>query len=400
VFTPDGNTLAIGTRGGAVYFYDTVTWEAKQWSDGAQVAASALDVAPGGRRWAVGFADGSAVLVEAVTLTVLHLPTAHDRAISQISFSADGQRVTVSSKTFVTIHDTVDGRIRQQSPEGVVDPKLVSLDGTGQRAVTIDVHNVVRVRSGSNAWHSLTRIRGAAAELLRQACFSPDGRWLCHGGDYGTARVWDTDTWEEQLALPHRAYQISFSPDSRFLATLGGTTYATVWDVGLGREVRTLRGHSSIIESLAFSSDGRLIATGDRRGEVKVWSALGGREVLEDKTWVWGTQYSPDGRRLAMAPFRRGIMIWNADSGHKELTLKVPMEFVASTAFSPDGGFLVSAGSHHVARLWDLERGERVRTFYGHSGMILWTAYSPDDRTIATASFDGTTRIPSKISAP
>ncbi|MCL4176368.1 MAG: protein kinase [Verrucomicrobia bacterium] len=392
-FAPGGNMLALGTKGGSVWVHEVASWNRERRTTRTNVAVTALAWAPHGGRWAAGFGDGSAAIGPMNLGQVTDLPVARHQPIERISFSPDGGRVLLHRGAIVTVHDAVDGTIREHFPEESAGPERIWADATGRRWATIDGQNLVRLWSGPASARELTTLRGAQLGMLRWARFSADGNWLVHGGEQGTARVWSTDTAKEQLTLPTRVYQATFSPDGRLLATLGGFTSATIWDIGSGREYRVLKGHSSVIESFGFSADGRFLATGDRLGQIKVWSATNGREVMEEQAWVWGTQYSPNGRRLAMSPFRRGVMLWDADAGRKELTLKVPMEFVAAMAFSPDGRWLATAGSHHVARLWDLEKAERIRSFHGHRGVILWVAYAPNGQTLATACVDGTAKI-------
>src|SRR5262249_24497131 len=120
---------------------------------------------------------------------------------------------------------------------------------------------------------------------------SPDGRRLAAGGWGRAVKVWDAATGAELLSLPLTVTVqcVAFSPDGRRLAA-GSGDYTNpgetappgeikVWDVGSGAEVFTLRGHPHLVRSIAFSPDGRLLASGSA-GSVKVWDAVAGKELL------------------------------------------------------------------------------------------------------------------------
>jgi WD40 repeat protein len=169
--------------------------------------------------------------------------------------------------------------------------------------------------------------------------------------------------------------------------------WATLWDLESGQELKRFRGHTRVIDAIAFNSDGRRLVSGARDGVIKLWNVALGREVLRERTWMWGTSISPDGRTIAGQPSYRGLILWDAESGRRRLTIRMPGESIYATAFSPDGRFIAAGGVQQVVRLWNVQTGERMRSFIGHTGPVFSLAFSPDGARFVSGGLDGTARV-------
>ena len=189
---------------------------------------------------------------------------------------------------------------------------------------------------------------------------------------------------------------VAFSPDGRLLATASEERTARVWDPASGRHLRTLTGHDGGVRGVAFSPDGQLLATASRDGTARVWDSAAGRHLrtLTGHTGtVWGVAFSPDGRLLATASADRTARIWDPATGKHLRTLTGHTDRIWGVAFSPDGQLLATVSADETARVWDPATGNCLRTLTGHTGRVQGVAFSPDGQLLATTSADETARV-------
>ena len=235
-------------------------------------------------------------------------------------------------------------------------------------------------------------------EKVNSVVFSPDGRLLVSGSEDSTLKMWDISQWQNveipesiTIQMPFPVQMVVFHPDGQLLATSG--RHAMLLDISNQVEIATLQ-HDNYVWTLAFSDDGRFLATDDGVGTtVKIWDIQQEQitAVLEGHTAdVNFVKFSPDGRVLATSSWGGEVKLWSVSNWQLLGTLR--NNGTAAIDFSIDGKTLASAGSEEVT-LWSVASGEKVTTLRGHTGWIRGLAFSSDGTTLASGGEGGTVRV-------
>jgi Tol biopolymer transport system component len=240
---------------------------------------------------------------------------------------------------------------------------------------------------------------------VRAVAFSPDGGLLAFAFCGARSEAKGCSQGQIRLGLPLQgetvrvwtghATQIralAFSPDGRRLASGADDGTIALWDVATGQKLRLWQGHQDWVSSLAFSPDGGLLASGSWDGTVKLWTAGAGRIVraLEAGAAVLAVAFSPDGRWLASGSVDGLVRLWDVETGALKRELRGHEGWVFSVAFSPDGGLLASSGRDGTVRLWDPASGRLLGVLGTHKDWVRAVAFSPDGRRLASGADDGT----------
>jgi WD40 repeat protein len=159
--------------------------------------------------------------------------------------------------------------------------------------------------------------------------------------------------------------------------------------------------HTTRAYSVAFSPDGKILASASWDGTIKLWETKSWRELRTLAGHGWGVYkavFSPDGKQLASASRDATIKIWDVATGANTRTLIADSLAVKSVAWSPDGRLLASSGNDGVVKLWDAASGRELRVLKhawreGRAGLVSYVLFSPDGKTLAARNWDGTVSI-------
>jgi WD40 repeat protein len=192
-----------------------------------------------------------------------------------------------------------------------------------------------------------------------RAAFSPDLKRLASAGSDNTVKVWDAQTGQALFTCKGHTthvWKVAFSPDGKRLASStipGRMVELKLWDAQTGQELPSPPGRKGNISSLVFSPERKRLACA-WPGVVKVWDAQTGQEILSREGTRGGpyanVAFSPDGKRLAHGGFE--VKVWDVKTGQELHTL---MGSGPGVAFSWDGKRLAGGGAEGVVRVWDLE---------------------------------------------
>jgi WD40 repeat protein/serine/threonine protein kinase len=225
---------------------------------------------------------------------------------------------------------------------------------------------------------------GATSELLARYAPGTPNADLC-GFEW---HYWDRLIHSPLLELNEHSGGVSsvaFSPDGKLLASAGWDQTVKVWDPMTGQKLLTLE-HPKEIGGIDFSPDGMRLASAGSDGMLRVWDVRSGQETLTipgHTEEVSDVVFSPDGKRLATASFDETVKVWDAITGQEIVMLKGTNVEAFHLAFSPDGKWLASDGVSGAITMWDATSGQAMLTFTESTNDVSCLAFSPDGKWLA-----------------
>ncbi len=199
---------------------------------------------------------------------------------------------------------------------------------------------------------------------------------------------------------------LAFSADGRTLASAAGEPAlfgeAKLWNAEDGKLLHTFMGHKDAIHSVAISPDGKTLATGSYDQKIKLWSLAASNELHNlsaHNGCIFDLAFRPDGKILASASGDRTVKLWNVATGRRTDTLSQPLKEIYAVAWSADGRRLFAGGVDNRIRVWEVSDAAAETTNplllskFAHEGAILNLVLAPDGNTILSSGEDGTLKL-------
>lgn len=436
----------------SIRIWDVGTGALKKTLTGKTGWITSLIFSSDGETLASGSADGTICIWTSVTGELNPLPSSirissHKTGVASLSFLQDNTRLLSSS---------VDGTVQLWQVES--GKEIVKLKGTdsstavgfsrdGEVLASVCKDETVQVWDVQRG-EQLTVLTGHAG-YVNTAIFSPDMETLASGSVDKTVRLWDVRTGELRATLEGHAesvFSLLFSPDSSTLVSISNTsteillwevrtgklkgtprrpsryygdygggfvefapdgktivsghqTKIWLWDARTGKYRSTLTGHTNVVKAVAFSTDGKILASGSSDKTVRLWDIQTGTQLLtlEGHTdAVNAVAFSIDGKVFASGSSDKTVRLWNVNTRWDEnqafiqnkVTLNGHEDPVRAVKFSTDGKMIAGATWNKI-HLWDTHTGNQIAILDGHPRGLSSFAFAPDGRTLASSGEEG-----------
>ena len=375
--------LALAVVGIAAFLSVNETWEEKIFRDGHTAAVRRAVFSPDGRLLVSVGEDHQVIVWDFARRMRLKTLTEHMGVVNTVAFSPDGRWFITGDEQQTVI---VWNAARLQ-PETIWRDQLGPVRAS---AFSPDGHLLIYAAGEV----SVVREAGTWKKLRELPCWVNYGHFLflegsrlvedSHGRrwDLQTGKsISDTQVWEGNWT--------ALSPDHKRLASIDAYGYVNFVDPMSRKVISQAHGHHDHGRSVAYSPDGKLIATGAER--VVLWDATSMTWLvpLEYESIVWSVAFSPDGRWLVSTHGDGSILIWDVLNRELRANLRQHSGAVRAVAFSADGKLLATASEDQSIILWDAESGRKETVLRDHNTRVGAVTFSPDGRWFASSDQSG-----------
>ena len=442
-FSPDGKTVASGGSDNRIQLWDVETKQNIATLTGHEDIIFSVAFSPDGRILASGSQDDRVKLWHVETGQNIYT-FKHREPVFSVAFSPDGTVVAGGSYRGIKLWNIETGKEVRLKGETTVKSGSIAFSPDGATFASASVGRFGGTPGAVTLWDietgkDLATLHGHT-ERIPAVAFSPDGTTIASGLRDRTVKLWNVKTGKNIHTYRGGGYAVAFSPNGKTLAArswndiklwevatqknistipIGGEqlnmstavafspdSQVLAWGTGdqiklreyaskssfgfIGRNTITLNGHTDDIRSVAFSPDGKVLASSVRAGMVKLWDTETGANIATLGGAGGPVVFSPDGRILASCGNVQEIKLWNLETQTATMTLRGKAGAVFDLTFSPDGTTLVSGNGYGTIKFWDVATGENIATLKGHTGIVFSVDFSSDGTILASGSQDGT----------
>jgi WD40 repeat protein len=409
-FSADEGLLAIGRYEDLILFDLRSHREIPQPLTGHTKNIAAVSFSSDGTTVAASSEDKSIVLWDVKTHTVIGTLTGQPDTVTSLYFDPHGEDLYTGSLDGTIIRWDLDKLEAADTPVKSFGASIASIFRTPDdhlKSLALDKERVIILDVNDDP--PLGRGIKATDSHESNIAFSPDGRYLASGSEFGGITVWEVSSGQPSgMPLPGHERQVSslaFAPDGKTLISGGMDQKVMFWDVAtraeLGPPTSAL---GSPVWSLASSPDGTTVAAGGD-AQLVLWDLntrkQRGPPSTAQKDRIWSLAFSPNGQTLASAGNNLQTLLWKTDQQDRPVkTFGVPAAradfelMPVAVSFDSGGTLLATSSPGHSVTLWKVSSGQPILpVLYGHTQAVSGVAFSGDDKLLASASADGTIRL-------
>lgn len=423
-FSPDGKFILSGSNDTTMRLWEVSTGKEYRIFKGFPSFVLAVAISPDGRYVVGAGRDTTIALWEVSSGKLLRSYRGHSGSVHALAFSPDGRQLASTSwdKT-VRLWEVQTGKQLRIFRGHTEEVMALAFTPDGRALVSGSWDTTLRlwdIGTGKEIRRFIGHTQPPAPKgytnkisAVTSVAVSPDGAFIVSGsgGKDNTVRLWELRSGREvhKLVLDSGVNSLAFSPDGRTVVAATGSFSRgnlRLINVAGWNEVHAFGNQGSDTASVSFSPDGRLIASGDWGGAVRLWDAGTGallRSYAGETGRVSALALAPDGRSLAIAQNvmqEKGapLSIWDLASGSQLRQVSESLQgkqhspaMLETIAYAPDGRSIVSSSNLHNMQLWDAQTGKRLQTLQDRQfgkekmtdiGVGMSLAFSPDGSTI------------------
>ena len=390
-YSPDSRYVASGSWDKTIKLWDVASGECIKAFAGHTDRINSVCYSPNGKYIVSGSEDKTIKLWEVATGECIKTLAGHTDRINSVCYSPDGKYIVSGSEDkTIKLWEAATGECIKTLSEHTSPVYAVaySLDGKTVASGSLDI--TIKIWKVATGECIKTLETGA---VVRSVSYSPDGAYLASSFWNNEIKLWDIATEECVKTFGGHTNSVSsvaYSLDGKYLAT-GSADGVKLWNVTTGEHVKKLNGQGNVV----YSPDGKYIAS--RTSKVVNLSEVATGECIKrfegHTDTIYSVAYSPDGKYIASGSEDKTIKLWEVATGECIKTLIGHSDDVKSLCYSPDSAYLASGSEDETIKIWEISKGSCIKTLTEHTSYVESVSYSPDGKYIVSGSLDDTIKI-------